>query len=333
MAMLDLSTMRRLVFIRLIFQQGISQAQQPEPLSMTSVLSFHDSVELFLVLAAEHLGAQLPNHTTFLDYWPRLAPLSPTNKNGIPNGVPLSGKTAMDRLNRLRNGLKHAGTLPGAHAVEQARTEVEAFFVDNTPLVFGPDVEFAGLDLTDLVTQREVHDKLRDAGVSAQRGDYKTGLGELAEAFAQLLDDYTRRKRIDHRRSVYDFGPHVDAVESRLPFAKQHLTEILGREFADHYDRLTEAAYEMQRNMQVIALGLDYRRYARFVLVTPEVTRRGHGPWEVYAPEWLTYTSEDYEFCREFVISSALRLAEIDFDLDQDVLYTAWRLKRGMEGP
>jgi hypothetical protein len=331
MTTVDPSIVRRLMFIRLIYQQGVSQAQQPEPLSMTSVLSFHDSVELFLVLAAEHLGAQVPAHTQFMDYWPRLAPLSPSNKNGIPNGVTLSEKTAMDRLNRLRNGFKHAGTLPGVHAVEQARVEVEAFFADNTPLVFGPEVDFAGLDMTDVVIQAEVRGKLRAAGASAGQGDYKKGLGELAEAFALLLDDYMRRKRVDHRRSVYDFGPPVGAIESTLPFAEQHLREVLGREFADHYTRLTDAAYEMQRNMQVIALGLDYRRYARFVLVTPEVTRHGQGPWQVYAPEWLPYTSEDYEFCREFVISSALRLAEIDFDLDQDVLYTAWRLKRGIE--
>lgn len=326
MSSVDPSVVRRLMFIRLIYQQGISQSQQPEPLSMTSVLSFHDSVELFLVLAAEHLGAQVDQNTKFMDYWQRLAPQSPGTKHGIPNGVNLSGRTAMDRLNRLRNGFKHVGTLPGGHAVEQARHEVEAFFIDNTPLVFGSDVDFAGLDMTDVVTQTEVRDKLQQARASAGRGDYKQALGELAEAFAQLLDDYTRRKRIDHRRSVYDFGSPVGAIESTLPFAEQHLREVLGREFAQHYSRLTQAAYEIQRNMQVIALGLDYRRYARFALVTPEVTRHGQGPWEVYAHDWLPYTSEDYEFCREFVISSALRLVEIDFDLDQDVLYTAWLL-------
>jgi hypothetical protein len=39
-----------------LYQQGIEQARRPEPLSLASLLTFHDSVELFLVLAADHLG-------------------------------------------------------------------------------------------------------------------------------------------------------------------------------------------------------------------------------------------------------------------------------------
>jgi hypothetical protein len=66
----DVPTMNHLAFIRMLYQQGIEQARRPEPLSFASLLSFHDSVELFLVLAADHLGASLPRRDpNFLDYW------------------------------------------------------------------------------------------------------------------------------------------------------------------------------------------------------------------------------------------------------------------------
>lgn len=48
--------MKNLAFIRLLHRQGIEQSLLPEPLSFTSVLTFHDAVELFLIVTAEHLG-------------------------------------------------------------------------------------------------------------------------------------------------------------------------------------------------------------------------------------------------------------------------------------
>jgi hypothetical protein len=116
--MLDPHVMKRLAFTRLLYQQGIDQSHLPEPLTFTSVLTFHDAVELFLVLAGEHLGASLPEHTSFMAYWAELHPRK------LAGGVELSARAPMSRLNRLRNGFKHAGSLAGAPAVEQSRADV-----------------------------------------------------------------------------------------------------------------------------------------------------------------------------------------------------------------
>jgi hypothetical protein len=115
---LEPQIMKRLAFIRLLYQQGVDQSSLPEPLTFTSVLAFHDAVELFLVLAGEHLGANPPEHLPFMKYWTELHP------NKLAGGVELSGKVGMDRLNRIRNGFKHAGTMPGLAAIEQARADV-----------------------------------------------------------------------------------------------------------------------------------------------------------------------------------------------------------------
>ena len=45
----------------------------------------------------------------FMDYWKRLSP------DNLPGGVALSAQQGMERLNDLRNGLKHRGQGDGPH--------------------------------------------------------------------------------------------------------------------------------------------------------------------------------------------------------------------------
>ena len=89
----DPLTMKRLAFIQMLFFQGIEQSRLPEPLNVTSVLSLHDASELFLVLAAEKLGAPLSHRQVpFIEYWTLL------NPSNLPGGVVLSGAKEMRRL-------------------------------------------------------------------------------------------------------------------------------------------------------------------------------------------------------------------------------------------
>jgi hypothetical protein len=219
-----------------------AQSQRPQPLSTTSILSFHDAVELFLVIAADHLKAPLPKRIEFMDYWTKLSSANCTS------GVNLSGRFAMDRLNRRRNDFKHTGALPGTEAIEQARTDVTSLFADNTPLVFGADVDFTEFDMIDLVTQQPIQDKLRAAAGVANQDDLKEAISLIAEAFKELIDDYIQRKKVNYDRSVYGFGPKVSDPSIEL-------VRLLG----DHYTQLTKAVADMQRSMRVMALGLDYR--------------------------------------------------------------------------
>jgi len=84
----------------------------------------------------------------------------------------------MDRLNRLRNGFKHAGTLPGLPAIEQARAEVTSFLEDSTPKVFG--ISFGDIDLADVVPQQDIRDKLKAA--AAKKSGAKSGTAKKPAA-------------------------------------------------------------------------------------------------------------------------------------------------------
>ncbi|MCD0453339.1 hypothetical protein LO762_29775 [Actinocorallia sp. API 0066] len=57
--------MQRLAFIQYLHHLGDQQAHLPEPMRTSSVLTYHDAVELFLVLAGDHLNADLDPRIEF----------------------------------------------------------------------------------------------------------------------------------------------------------------------------------------------------------------------------------------------------------------------------
>lgn len=74
----------RLAFIRFMHYQGVQQSRLPEPQSSTSVMTLHDTVESFLLLAGEYLGSR--GSREFEKYWDALSPTK------HPNGVDLAVK-------------------------------------------------------------------------------------------------------------------------------------------------------------------------------------------------------------------------------------------------
>lgn len=101
-------SVRRLAFIRYLYQEAVRQSEQPEPMCAASVLAFHDAAELFLVLACEHLDVG-KRSMAFLAYWEELSRMIPDDG--------LTQKKAMSRLNEARVGLKHHGNMPARSAI------------------------------------------------------------------------------------------------------------------------------------------------------------------------------------------------------------------------
>lgn len=171
------STARRLAFIRYLYEEAVRQAEQPEPMCVTSVLTFHDGVELFLVLACEHLDVGKKS-MDFLAYWEEL-------NRKLPDGG-LTQKKAMSRLNEARVGLKHHGNMPARSAVQEYSYITSLFFEENTPTVFG--VEFGNLSMLYLVRVLTVRAELEQAEELREQGDLEKAVGKVAVAFYQLLE-------------------------------------------------------------------------------------------------------------------------------------------------
>lgn len=286
---MDASTVKRLALVRHLFNVGIEQSHQPEPMNCISLLSFHDAVEWFLQLTTEHHGIS-KRDPTFMGYWDVIT---------AKLGRPLHQQEPMRKMNKTRSQLKHHGVLPASTEVESFRVSTTNFFIENTPLVFGR--EFEDISLVDFVSSRDVRSKLLNARGMIKNDLGKDALKEIAIAFETTIDEYKRDKS-RYRQSPFYFGDDFTFFNSF--FMKQ------GGEMGKFIDRVGQSITPMQNAIVILCMGLDYRKYVKFKTVAPHVTRLPNG---YHAGEPENCETQDLEFCFDYVIESAIHLQNFDY--------------------
>jgi hypothetical protein len=302
--MVDAPTMERLAFIRYLYTVGVEQSWQPEPMAAASVLTFHDSVELFLQLAAERLNAPALAASAGRGE-PSLGEYFELLKRKL-GGAGLAEQEAMARLNRARIALKHHGTLPSGLTIEAFRASVTGFFEANTPLAFG--TPFGDISLSVLVRLPEARNGVKGAQTLGEQGRIEEALQELAVAFAKLLWDYEDRKRSTFGRSPSFFG-------ADMTFERSIFLRIPDGRFGDFADKVSDAIEATRDALRIIAMGLDYRRYALFRALTPTV-HRTLGGFHVSGRTWeVAPSAAALRECLDFVVDSAIRLQASDYDI------------------
>ena len=266
---LNPQAVKRLAFVRFMYNQGLEQVRRPQPFATTALLFFHNAAEMFLGLAADHLGVNLSPNVNFDGYFAEI-------KQGA--GVELPSRHPMRRMNRSRVNLKHHGLFPSSTDLEQFKGDVTTFLTDATKMVF--KVDFLSLDMIDLVTQPDALSLLRSAETQAGQGDHTEALALLSEAFEYLLKDYADRKQDPDQSSPYTLW-------------KQGIRTMSGqnhdRELAKRLTEVEAGLERFQRAFRVLAMGVDYQRYARFELLVPWVPYFMDGHREVRGSPGLTW--------------------------------------------
>ncbi|MFJ6385890.1 hypothetical protein ACIQI7_38540 [Kitasatospora sp. NPDC092039] len=298
-------------------------------MAATSVLSFHDAVELFLILCAEHLDVGGKTQMNFVDFWGKLG-------DKMPNGTELPGKKAMERMNKIRVNLKHNGVIPSAESIDQVRADVYTFFTDATPLVFGG--EFSSIDMADLLTDTATIDLLRAAQEYADRGDFPAAMAGLKLAFIAMLDRYAK-SNFPGAPGPFSFGNDVgrfsdsvfplgsprflshDATSRAIREATTDLRERLNKT-AGQVGGLTEVTRRLQLALRVTSLGIDYARYTQFEILTPQVDfYYAGGPSFTVDPVQKSHGLDQFRWARLFVIESSLQAAKAEAALQQLAKY------------
>lgn len=296
---LDHNDIRRLAFIKHLLGMAVSQSRAPEPLSSASLLTFHDAVELFLQLASEHLNAG-GERLNFMEYWGAIK----------QSGKELSQQESMRRLNKARVALKHHGNLPSRLDIEAFRASATSFFEENTPNIFG--ITLSEVSLVEFVQPEKAREMLKEAQTALERNEVGLAIEQIAISFVIMVDDYEARKRNSFGRSPFFFGKDLAFHDSFFMGLKGN-----GREFdklGEFVDRVKDSIEAIQEAVKMMALGIDYRRYSRFKLLTPPVTK-----WPTIGVKrersTAQVTREDADFCFDFVIEMALTLLEFDYSV------------------
>jgi hypothetical protein len=284
---------KRLAIIKYLYNVAVEQSMKPEPLGSVSVLTFHDTVELFLELAAEHLDKG-KSGVNFMEYWGLL----PT----------LTQKESCRQLNTARVGLKHSGVTPSKLMIEGFCATVTNFLEENTLKVF--NIKFSDISLIALVRNETTRDFLQESENLLKEGKIEDALDKVALAFSVMIDDYESSKRDRFGRSPFFFGEHLHFLGSFF----MHIEGDLGK----FVDRVKESIEALQEAVKLLSLGLDYRRYSRFRLLTPYILRTfgGYQIQRIQRGSKGIPVPEDVQFCIDFTIESALVLQGFDFSLE-----------------
>lgn len=297
--MLSEVLMRRLAFIRYLYKLGLEQSKQPEPLSSVSVLTFHDSAELFLQLAAEYRDKGKKD-MTFMGYWEVF--------EGKLDGGGLTQKESMRRLNTTRVAVKHYGNLPSKIDIEAHRATITNFFEDNTNLIFG--VEFSSISMIDLVSVEDVRKSLIEATTTfnkegSSEKDYREAMGIIAVSYHKLIKEHHRRNSTPFG-SIYNLkfgkgvrGFNLGGNDRAIGFVSKAIDEI-GKQLDSIGDII-----------EILLCGIDYKKYAAFSGIIPYVHQTMDGRYHISPRSTKAPTKAQCQFCIDFVIECALRLQNL----------------------
>lgn len=315
--------MPRLAFIRYLYTVASDQSRLPLPMGAASIMGFQDSIELFLVLAAEHLDASIKDRTPFDDYFGIVNnALAKADRQG------LTGAESIKRLNKARVTLKHHGIWPAANEIERFQNQAGIFFEDNAPLVFD-GTDFNRISMVHLVQLSEAQQNLQTAESLLEQDKKREALGEIAIAFVRVIDNFKRPISDEYTGSPFDFPPgYVTAITEYHPGQLGVVTVGDGQTWETFVGDLQMSIDALQKAMEILSLGLDFRRYVRFNALTPyirgvRVDTGTDAPIHYFAVKPLLDpmgepTQADFRFCFDFVVDSALRLQQIDVGLQAE---------------
>jgi hypothetical protein len=309
----DETIMKRLTYIRLLYRQAVAQSYATPPLNFSTVLAFHDVLELFFIVAVNHLGN--PQGINLK------APFADNiRKFRAPDGNQLSSVDAVQRIGHDRNGFKHNGSIPGPDQVEQTRRDATRFLEGNCPRLFG--IEFGDISMLHIVPQDAVRDHLLAGRAAANTGEIKTAMAEVALAFDRLIMDWGNEKYVPGSSFLTEtlhFDAHRYRSHRRIdvsPCPSDPATESLILSVTKAFEDVDKQLETMRRVLRIQIAGVDTASYIRFAMITPEIEISADGHrYPVDKTGQLYYTRENYDLCEMFVVNSALQIGQNDFKL------------------
>ena len=285
----------RLAKIKYLYKIGIEQAKQNGVFAGFSILAFHDSAEMFLLLVAEDHGKKGASKLSFMEFWAEFPDLTMA--------------ASMEKLKDRRVSLKHHGLFPSQMDIEESRITITQFFKENTWNQF--KVDFDSISLADLIEFPNIKAYVQKAETFLNENNTYECLCNARVGFEELLNTYESDK-MQWYRSIFNVGEEIgtgfESVVSRREINK-----------ARWFEQVTKTTNAIRNVLKISAMGIDYKKYALFCLITPSYTPTcsptGEKGYFLRSTDTLATKQEDCRFCIDFVIDSALKLQEFQFSV------------------
>lgn len=285
--------MRWLVLIRYQVISAAEQSGQPSPLSALSLGWIHDAVEGFMSLVIQSKKLSTPKRPEFLQLFDSVA-TADTDGN-------LAGhRASIESLNNARVSWKHHGNIPSQATVGRHCSNGIDFLKAASIGVL--NLDFDQVSLTDLVRSSQAQSEVRSAETDWIGSNASKAAEHLRLAFDEMVRDYEQRKVWSPGESLFSSKPTF------MPSKHQY-----ERNYGN--PRLYEWLENLDNRLKILSFGIDLARYAYFEAHTPVVTYTAVGP-RFYHRDGIELDDRSYQRCYRFVIDSAIRLYNEDFDFN-----------------
>ncbi|GAA0872636.1 hypothetical protein GCM10009117_17830 [Gangjinia marincola] len=284
-------TLRRLLLIKNLYIIDVNQSSKNNGQEVFAILSFHDCIEMFLKFTAERNNINSSN-LNFMQYWEK-----------IPE---LTLKETMKQLNATRVNLKHRGLIPATSEIERFRFYTTDFLIHNTTTQFG--VDFEQISLREIIKYKSVKDYIIKSENSLSEGNYTSAIENIAYAFNELIKEYQDNK-ISWQSDPFFFGGESRMI-SRLEKKLDETNDIINT-----INVISKSVSYIQEALKILSLGIDYREFQKFKILTPTVSRTVGGKMiaEIYGKK--KWSKDNCQYCIDFVIDTALKFQSFDFDV------------------
>jgi hypothetical protein len=288
--------LKRLSFIKYLFLNASEQADRPEPLCNTAILSFHDSIELFLQLACEHFNFNASN-ADFMGYFTLLG-----------NKITLTQTESMRRFNKTRVSLKHHGTMVSKFDVDSFAVTCWNFFIENTKTIY--DIDFDTISLIDLVTYKRAKEHLLLAEKEINSQNYEEAIKETTIAFWEMIGEYKEGK-------IMKYGKPPTFFFSRdIGFISCSDSLINGENIRKITQYVKSSIDSIEKVLTILTLGIDYKKFTKFDLITPTYTRT-MGGHIFQIGQIIEYNYDNVKWCFDFVIECCVSLQDFDYKISE----------------
>lgn len=225
----------------------------------------------------------------------------------------LTMRDAMDTMKQRRVSLKHHGSFPSHDDVVECRINVGTFLRENVQIQFG--IDFDTISLVDLVSYESVRTPLSIAVQNMKNGKLYDSMVQTRIAFDNLLEDYEGTKMHCYH-SILEIGKKQG--NKYKDFVKNASLKNANNNMV-WFKEITETTNELRDVARITALGIDFKKYALFKAVTPYIIKFiGEGcdiESETSLSKRINITEDLCSICVNFVIESAVKLQETDYDL------------------
>lgn len=299
--MVDLETkMRRLSLAKYLITLGTIASENNLPFSATSLLNFHDAIEIILDLILEENSCRNKN-LSFMGLVSKVNEILTNNEKEV-----ISQTGSLDKLNKKRVALKHNGSFPSERDIQEAQIATSGFFEEICEKYF--EIEPKEINLIYLLNDSNTKEYLLKVN---SNDDMENIVSNLSIAFEYLLKDYDETKKTPLRKSPYQFLKKPQLSYKDLKIDRNN-------PFKKYVENTNANLKSIEENMKILALGFDFNKYAQFRLYVPKATLIFPEEFEPELRGDESLTNNQIEFCINFIIECALKLYPVDFEVPED---------------